>query len=142
MMGPDTPGTFTPRVPSKGYIGDMLEGFMHMQALGADVVEALMACLGGHRMTPDLAALCIGTYWRRYQSTVEYATQRGAAMTMQVCAAAATLLQHHLACDSAHVCMASPRPLRLHGAGHPPSRRLDFGGWRLARTCVRRWSRW
>lgn len=56
---------------------------MHMQQLGADVIEAAIACLGGHRMTPDLAALCITTYWRRYSAIAQFQENRGAAITIQ-----------------------------------------------------------
>ena len=56
---------------------------MHMQQLGADVVEAAMACVTGHRMTPDLAAMCLQTYWRRYTSIANYQESRGAAITVQ-----------------------------------------------------------
>jgi len=83
MMGPDTPGTFTPREPRKGWPGDNLAAFGHMQQLGADFLEAAMACLTGHRMTPDLAALCITTYWRRYSAIAQYQESRGAAITIQ-----------------------------------------------------------
>ena len=51
--------------------------------LGADVVEAAMACVTGHRMTPDLAAMCLQTYWRRYTSIANYQESRGAAITVQ-----------------------------------------------------------
>ena len=84
MLGPDTPGTFTTREPSKGWLGDQIEAFMHMQQLGADIVEAGLACMTGHRMTPDLAALCITTYWRRYAAIANYQESRGAAITIQV----------------------------------------------------------
>ena len=65
-----TAGTFTPRTEKKGFLFDLLEGFMHMQQLGADFVEAATACVQGKRMTDDLAAMCLQTYWRRYQSIV------------------------------------------------------------------------
>jgi hypothetical protein len=83
MLGPGTPGTFTPRVPSKGWLGDRIEGFVHMQQLRADFVEAVIACVTGHRMTPELAALCIATYWRRYAAIANYQESRGAAITLQ-----------------------------------------------------------
>ena len=83
MLGPATPGTFTPRVPSKGWLGDRIEGFVHMQQLRADFVEAVIACVTGHRMTPELAALCIATYWRRYAAIANYQESRGAAITLQ-----------------------------------------------------------
>ena len=47
----DIPGTFTPRTPRKGWPGDQIDAFAHMQQLGADFIEAAMACLTGHRMT-------------------------------------------------------------------------------------------
>ena len=78
-----TAGTFTPRTAKKGFVFDLMEGFMHMQQLGADVVEAAMACVTGHRMTPDLAAMCLQTYWRRYTSIANYQESRGAAITVQ-----------------------------------------------------------
>ena len=84
MMGEDTPGTFTPRGSKKGLCFDQLDAFMHMQQLGADMVDAAIACLGGHRMTPDLASLCIATYWRRYTAVANYQECRGAAITIQV----------------------------------------------------------
>ena len=84
---PDTPGTFTPRTIDKGLVVNQIEAFAHMQALGIDLVDSLTACVGGHRMTPDLAALCIETYWRRYASICEYQESRGAAITLQVRAA-------------------------------------------------------
>lgn len=83
MNGPDTPGTFTPRAASKGWLGDQIEAFVHMQQLGVDFVEAAIACFTGHRMTPDLAALCISTYWRRYSAIASYQESRGAAITLQ-----------------------------------------------------------
>ena len=83
MNGPDTPGTFTPRTPSKGFVGDLCEGFVHMQALGADLLDAFIACIRGHRMTDDLAALCIQTYARRFMATVDFQENRGAAITIQ-----------------------------------------------------------
>ena len=84
MMGPETPGTFTPRTESKGFLVDQIEAFVHMQSLGQDIVEASIACLTGHRMTPELAALCIATYWRRYSCIANYQECRGAAITLQV----------------------------------------------------------
>lgn len=84
MNGPDTPGTFTPRGMDKGFIGNQIEAFAHMQALGLDIVDSLTACLQGHRMTEDLAALCIATYWRRYTAIAQYQENRGAAITLQV----------------------------------------------------------
>ena len=89
MNGPDTPGTFTPRAESKGWPGDQIDAFMHMQQLGADIIDAAIACLGGHRMTPDLAALCITTYWRRYAAVAQFQENRGAAITIQASAGCA-----------------------------------------------------
>ena len=104
MLGPDTPGTFTPRTPAKGFLGDLLEGFVHMQALGEDVIEAFLACIRGHRMTEDLAARCIQTYQRRFMSVANFQENRGAAITIQVCArltAPAELMEllHILSCE-------------------------------------------
>ena len=86
-MGPDTPGTFTPREERKGWPLDQFEAFFHMQQLGADLIDATIACVTGHRMTPDLAALCITTYWRRYAAIANYQESRGAAITIQARAA-------------------------------------------------------
>ena len=55
-----------------------------MMGLGSDFVEALVACISGHRMTPDLAALAITTYWRRFAAIAHYQEMRGAAITIQV----------------------------------------------------------
>jgi len=79
----DIPGTFTPRTPRKGWPGDQIDAFAHMQQLGADFIEAAMACLTGHRMTPDLAAMCIASYWRRYTAVANFQESRGAAITLQ-----------------------------------------------------------
>ena len=84
MMGEDTPGTFTPRTERKGFIMDQIEALQHMLALGSDLVDAVVACISGHRMTPDMAALCITTYWRRYAAIAQYQEARGAAITIQV----------------------------------------------------------
>lgn len=83
INGPDTPTTFTPRGPSKGFIFDQLDAFQHMQDLGCDFLDALRACLTGKRMTPDLASKCIATYWRRYYSLANFQESRGAAITLQ-----------------------------------------------------------
>ena len=77
------PSTFTPRGPSKGFMFDQLDAFQHMQALGADFVSALTACLSGKRMTQDLAAQCISTYWKRYAAVVALQESRGATITLQ-----------------------------------------------------------
>jgi len=82
-MGPDTPGTFTPRSGRKGCLFDQCEAIFHMQALDADFAEALIACISGHRMTHELAALCIQTYWRRWCARIQYLESRGAAITIQ-----------------------------------------------------------
>merc|ERR1719240_2073908 len=34
-------------------------------------------------MTPDIAAMCITTYWRRYAAIANYQESRGAAITIQ-----------------------------------------------------------
>jgi len=86
LNGPETPATFTPRGPRKGFIFDQLDAFQHMRELGADLVEAFVACISGHRMTPDLAALCIASYWRRYASIASFQESRGAAITLQAAA--------------------------------------------------------
>lgn len=79
-----TPGTFTPRGEDKGWLGNQIEAFSHMQALGCDVFESAVAVISGHKMTPELAALCIATYWRRYACIASYQESRGAAITLQV----------------------------------------------------------
>ena len=83
MLRQDTPGTFTQRTPTKGFLGDLVGGFLHMQAHGEDVVAAFLACIRGHRMTEDLAALCIQTYQRRAMSIANFQETRGAAITIQ-----------------------------------------------------------
>ena len=77
------PGTFTPRTEDKGWLGNQIDAFTHMNALGADVMEAAMAAFAGHRMTPELAASCIATYWRRYTAIANFQESRGAAITLQ-----------------------------------------------------------
>ena len=49
-----TAGTFTPRTAKKGFVFDLMEGFMHMQQLGADVVEAAMAVSYTHLTLPTI----------------------------------------------------------------------------------------
>ena len=105
MMGPDTPATFTPRGGSKGLIFDQIEAFLHMQSIGADLVDAFVTCISGRRMTEDLAAQCIQTYWYRYQSLSDYQNSRGAAITIQVL--------------SALVCSACGRAYELCTQGSP-----------------------
>lgn len=80
----EAPGTFTPRGEDKGWLGNQLDAFAHMNSLGVDVFEAAVAAISGHKMTPELAALCIATYWRRYTAICNYQESRGAAITLQV----------------------------------------------------------
>ena len=115
MNGPDTPGTFTPREPRKGLCFDQIEAFLHMQQLGEDVVEAALACLTGHRMTPNLAAQCIATYWRRCAAIANYQESRGAAITP---AAFQPQLLHGRRARSPRLPAAPPR--HLGKATHPP----------------------
>lgn len=77
------PGTFTPRGEDKGWLGNQIDAFTHMNALGADVFESAIAAFSGHRMTPELAASCIATYWRRYTAICNFQESRGAAITVQ-----------------------------------------------------------
>ena len=77
--------TFTPRSnEDKGWLGNQLDAFAHMNSLGVDVFDAAVAAISGHKMTPELAALCIATYWRRYTAICNYQESRGAAITLQV----------------------------------------------------------
>jgi hypothetical protein len=84
--GPGTPATYTPREQSQGFILDQIFAFQHMRKLGADFMDAFVACISGNRMTPDLAALCIATYWRRYCCIAHLQESRGAAITLQASA--------------------------------------------------------
>ena len=84
-LSEEPPTTFTPRTQEdKGWLGNQLDAFAHMNALGVDVFEAAVAAISGHKMTPELAALCIATYWRRYQAICQYQESRGAIITLQV----------------------------------------------------------
>ena len=77
--------TFTPRGnEDKGWLGNQLDAFAHMNELGCDVFESAIAAISGHKMTPELAALCIATYWRRYTAICNFQESRGAAITLQV----------------------------------------------------------
>lgn len=76
--------TFTPRGnEDKGWLGNQLDAFAHMNELGCDVFESAIAAISGHKMTPELAALCIATYWRRYTAICNFQESRGAAITLQ-----------------------------------------------------------
>ena len=80
----EEPLTFVPRGQSQGFILDQIEAFMNMQALGSPLIDALVACVSGQRMTPDISAQCIQSYWRRYSAVIQLQESRGAALLQQM----------------------------------------------------------
>lgn len=77
--------SFTPRGKTRGGAADAAAVFSNMTTNGAGLFEAALSLMKGHKMTDEQAAVCVQTYWRRYQAIVENQEARGAAITIQVC---------------------------------------------------------
>lgn len=64
-----------------------LDAFSDMRKGGAGWGDALFSMLRGKRMTEQQAALYVQATYRRFQAATYLQEQRGAAITIQVCAA-------------------------------------------------------